>query len=52
MFEKAKKQLSVITGPSQRGDESHALNNGSVCHSLKQAKPTAKNTPRPQTEAI
>lgn len=25
MFEKAKKQLSVITGPSQRGDESHTL---------------------------
>lgn len=51
MFEKAKKQLSVITGPSHREDESHT-NNGSVCHSLKQAKPRAKNTPRPQTEAI
>lgn len=25
MFEKAKKQLSVITGPSHKGDESHAL---------------------------
>jgi len=25
MFEKAKKQLSVMTGPSHRGDESHAL---------------------------
>lgn len=27
-------------------------NNGPVCHSLKQAKPRAKNTPRPHTEAI
>lgn len=52
MFEEAKKQLSVITGPSHRGDESHALTMDQCATVSNKQSLQLKITPRPQTEAI
>lgn len=51
MFEKAKKQLSVITGPSQRGDESHTLTMDQ-CATISNKQSLELKIPRPHIEAI